>query len=150
MMDETSVGSRTGRILNAETHKPRKAARVLGVTREDALDLKLGAGEVEQESVLAADRLQVRAHDDEVDILESSHGLELDHYAIFDQEVQHVRADLHVPVADRNGDLADEGDLASRQLDPKRLLVNALQKARTEAAMHLDGLFALRPHATTG
>ncbi len=101
-----SVGSRTGRIMNAETHKPRKAAGVLGVAREDALDLELGAGEVQKESVLAADGLQVRAHDDEVDVLEPSHRLQLDHEAILDQEVQDMRADVHVPVADGDGCLS--------------------------------------------
>ena len=58
---------------------------------------------------------------------------------VLDQEVQDMRTDIHVQVANRNGYLADEGDAASRELDPKRLLIDALQKSRPEATMHLDG-----------
>lgn len=64
-------------------------------------------------------------------------GFELDDEAVVDEEIHPALPYADPLVADLDGRLADEGDLAETELDGQRLLIDAFQIARSQLPIDL-------------
>ena len=82
--------------------------------------------------------LRVRDRLREMDLSNGFHGLEFDHEAVIDEQVEPSFADRLSAVRKRKGQLSVKGDPAVFQLNRESLLIDALQVPRSQSAMHIN------------
>jgi site-specific DNA recombinase len=96
-------------------------------------------GEVQNESVVERDGVEIRPNNGEVDVLDGFDGLELDDELIVHNEVQSVKANFDAAIGDRHGELSLECETAGLQLDAKSVFVDLFDEAWAQGSVDGDG-----------
>src|SRR6266540_1911568 len=106
---------------------------------DEALDLDSGLAEVEKQANGHLSFLEIVDALSGVNIVESSHGLELDQHDTLHQDVREEVADDFAVIKNLNGVLLDEGKSRFAELQGHCVLVQLLEIPTSQLVGHLEG-----------
>lgn len=101
------------------------------------LDGQGHAGEVQKQTNMHVQSLQIGSDHREVDRLESLNGLELDHDFVLNQQIKTVLANATPLVPYQHRFLPIENNASLFEFDTQSLLIQCFQETRPKAAMHV-------------